>query len=78
MKRKDGGINVPDIREGENTVTDLWLELEELKAKRDGREFDRNAAVVPEQFDFRMGVPREKPKFGRAADAQARADRGEA
>ncbi len=75
---KDGGINVPDIREGENTVTDLWLELEELKAKRDGREFDRNTAVVPEQFDFRMGVPREKPKFGRAADAQARADRGEA
>lgn len=78
MFNSDGGIDVADIREGENTITDLWLELEELKAKRDGRDFNRNNAIVPEQFDFRMGVPREKPKFGRAADAQARAERGEA
>lgn len=78
MFNSDGGIDVPDVREGENVVTDLWLELEALKAKRDGREFDRNRAIVPEKFDFRMGVAKEKSMVGRAAEAQARADRGEA
>lgn len=50
----DGGLTLPDIREGELIVTDMYLMLEELKAKRDGREFDREKAVVPPQFDYRQ------------------------
>lgn len=70
----DGGIEIADIREGENLITDLYLELEELKAKRDGRDFDRNTVVVPKKFDYRMGVARkEDAGTGRAKTAQERA-----
>ena len=51
----DGGLTLPDIREGELIVTDMYLMLEELKAKRDGREFDREKTKVPPQFDYRQG-----------------------
>lgn len=49
----NGGLVIPDVREGEGLVTDMWFELEELKAKRDGREFSRFTADVPKMFDFR-------------------------
>lgn len=51
-----GGILVPDVREGEVSVTELWYSIEEAKAKRDGREFDRAAAKPPAMFDFRMNA----------------------
>ncbi|MHB1153071.1 MAG: DUF5107 domain-containing protein [Eubacteriales bacterium] len=51
-----GGIVVADIREGEVSITDLWFSLEETKAKRDGRVFDRTAAKPPAIFDFRMNA----------------------
>lgn len=49
-----GGIVLPDIREGELIITDLWLMIEELKAKRDGRPFDKETAKVPPIFDYRQ------------------------
>ncbi|MCL2517760.1 MAG: DUF5107 domain-containing protein [Oscillospiraceae bacterium] len=53
----DGGVIViPDIREGEISVTELWYIIEELKAKRDGREFSRETAKPPASLDFRMGA----------------------
>ncbi len=55
-----GGIEVADIREGENTVTELWFQIEEAKAKRDGREFNREEAEPPAHLDFRMGAVRKK------------------
>lgn len=57
---ENGGIVVPDVREGENSVTDLWFELEEKKAKRDGREFNRETAEPPALLDFRMGAVKKK------------------
>ncbi len=51
-----GGICVVDIREGEISITDLYLEIEEAKARRDGLPFSREDAVVPRKFDFRMSV----------------------
>jgi len=57
---EEKGISVPDIREGENSVTDLWFEIEETKAKKEGRVFDREQAVPPPQLDFRMHVARKK------------------
>jgi len=53
---EDGGISVPDIREGENSVTDLWFEIEEKKAAKKGLKFDRESAQPPAQLDFRMHV----------------------
>lgn len=49
-----GGLEIPDIREGEISITELWFDLEEAKARRDGRPFDRGTAVPPRIFDFRM------------------------
>lgn len=58
-----GGISVPDIREGENSVTDLWFEIEEAKAAKEGRAFNREEAEPPANLDFRMdAVHRNKIK----------------
>ena len=54
-----GGLEVPDIQECEISVTELWFSLEEAKAKRDIRPFDRASARPPKQFDFRMNVAEE-------------------
>ncbi|MBR2329277.1 MAG: hypothetical protein IKA58_05295, partial [Clostridia bacterium] len=51
---ENGGLILPDIREGETIITELWLLIEEAKAKRDGTEFDRNSAKVPPIFDYRQ------------------------
>ena len=51
---EDGGIVLPDIREGELIITDLYLRILEQKAKRAGEDFDRATAKVPPQFDYRQ------------------------
>lgn len=56
----DGGLVVADVREGETLVTEMWMEIEEQKAKRDGREFNRREADVPYMFDFRADIPKKK------------------
>lgn len=53
---EDGGLEIPDIQEGEISITNLWFDLEEKKAKRDGKPFDRATAKPPKVFDFRMNV----------------------
>jgi hypothetical protein len=52
----NGGLEIPDIQEGEISITNLWFDIEEKKAKRDGKPFDRNTARPPKVFDFRMFV----------------------
>lgn len=52
----DGGIDIDDIREGEEGITSLWFDLQEEVAKRDGKTFDRKNAKPPRRFDFRMNV----------------------
>ena len=57
----DGGtgnhaLEIPDIQEGEISITNLWFDLEEKRAKRDGKPFDRATAKPPMIFDFRMFV----------------------
>lgn len=51
---RDGGIHLSDIREGEISITNLWFDIEEAKAKAENRSFDRKTAKPPRQFDFRM------------------------
>lgn len=52
----DGGLQIPDMREGEESLTDLWFAIERKKAKNEGREFDQENAVPPAFLDFRMTV----------------------
>ncbi len=51
---EEGGLILPDIREGELIITDLYLRILELRAKATGEEFDRENAKVPPQFDYRQ------------------------
>lgn len=53
---EDGGLEVPDIQEGEVSITELWFSIAEKKAARAGIPFDRQTAKPPKKFDFRMNV----------------------
>ena len=53
--QENGGLIIPDIREGETSLTNLWLYLEEQKCRREGRAADQATAEVPPRWDFRMG-----------------------
>ena len=50
----NGGLVIPDFMEGEVSVTELWYNLSEKLAKRDGKPFEREKAIPPFMFDFRM------------------------
>jgi hypothetical protein len=52
----NGGLVVADLQEGENSITKLWFEIEEEKAKARGEAFDISKAVPPAVFDFRMNT----------------------
>lgn len=49
-----GGVILPDIREGELSITELYLDIAEKKAARNGVPFDRETAPVPPIFDYRQ------------------------
>ena len=49
-------LRVPDVRENELSVTDLWFLAEEEAARLAGRPFDREHAVPPDGMDFRTMI----------------------
>lgn len=53
---RDGGLVVEDIRECEESLPQLYLDIERAKAERSGQHFDGDTAAVPAKFDFRMFV----------------------
>lgn len=53
---ENDGLEIPDIQEGEISVTQLWYDIMEKKAARDGTVFDKATARPPKKFDFRMFV----------------------
>ena len=53
---ENGGLEFPDIQEGEVSITELWFDIAQKKAERDGVPFDRSTARPPKKFDFRMNV----------------------
>ncbi|MBQ9151377.1 MAG: DUF5107 domain-containing protein [Clostridia bacterium] len=57
---RDGGLSVTDIREGEISLTSLYIEIEKAKATEKGISLDTADIDVPRQFDFRMNVPKKK------------------
>ena len=49
-------FEVDDQREGEITITETWLDIEALRAKESGVEFDRAKAKCPEKYNFKMNT----------------------
>ncbi len=60
MLMRDGGLSVTDIREGEISLTSLYLEIAETRARAAGKNFDPADVDVPRRFDFRMNMPKRK------------------
>lgn len=57
---RDGGLSVTDIREGEISLTNLYLDIARARADAAGRAFDPAETDVPRRFDFRMFVPKKR------------------
>ena len=51
---QDGGLNVPDIREGENSTSQLYIYIQQKKAEKAGLPFDPEKVDVPFSIDLRM------------------------
>ena len=49
-----------DIREGEISLTNLYLDIARARADAAGRAFDPAETDVPRRFDFRMFVPKKR------------------
>ncbi len=60
MLWRNGGLSVTDIREGEISLTNLYLDIAKARAEAAGKTFDPADVDVPRQFDFRMFVPKKK------------------
>ena len=53
---ENGGLEVPDIREGENSITDLWFYIQKCKAEQNGEEYNEKALTPPDFANFRMMI----------------------
>lgn len=49
-------LQVPDVREGELSVTALWFDIMRALAQKNGIPFDEKAAVPPAELDFRAAL----------------------
>ena len=47
-------LEIPDIQEGEISLSELWYIIQEKLASRHGRSFDRTGVKPPYELDFRM------------------------
>ena len=50
----DGGLDIPDIREGENSTSQLYIYIQQKKAEAAGIPFDPAKVEVPFAIDLRM------------------------
>lgn len=50
----DGGLEVGDIREGEISITDLYIYIQQQKARRRGVELQKSEVEIPFKLDLRM------------------------
>ena len=53
---ENGGswLEIPDIQEGEVSLSELWYVIQEHLAEKAGRSFDRSSVKPPYELDFRM------------------------
>ncbi len=60
LLHRGGGLQVTDIREGEVSLTSLYIEIRRTLSEKAGTPFDPADVDVPRKFDFRMKVPKRK------------------
>lgn len=51
---ENGGLDIPDIREGENSTSQLYIYIQEERARIAGKPFDPEKVEVPFLLDLRM------------------------
>ena len=54
----DESFEIPDMKEGETVMQELWYRVHEIEAKKRGETFDRATAEPPMHIDFDMYRPR--------------------
>lgn len=59
---ENGGLDVPDIREGETSFSDLYLSIRRLEARETGTELDPETIPIPFRFDLRMSATKDSRK----------------
>ncbi len=47
-------LEIPDMKEGELSLSNLWEAIAEKKAKKSGEEFDPKKVDIPNQINFKM------------------------
>lgn len=52
---RGGGLEIPDIREGENSISELYIYIQQEKARLRGESPDETEIDVPFALDLRMG-----------------------
>lgn len=54
LHRDGKWLEVPDMQEGELSLSELWYKIQEVRAERAGGSFDRSKVSPPYELDFRM------------------------
>ena len=58
----DGGLEIPDVREGEVSTSSLWVWIALQQAAKDGVALSADDVEIPPQLDFRMNVSKQDVK----------------
>lgn len=58
----DGGLEIPDVREGEVSTSSLWVWIALQQAAKDGVSLSADDVEIPPQLDFRMNVSKQDVK----------------
>ncbi len=62
---ENGGLEVPQLREGEGSLSNLYIEIQMAKAAKKGETLDPEKIEVPGTLDFRMNhISSELGRFG--------------
>ena len=61
---ENGGLKVPQLREGERSLSELYIKLQILKAAREGKELEPSQITVPPNLEFRMNIITEQARYG--------------
>ena len=56
MLLENGGMEIPDIREGEISTSDLWVYIQKERARRNGEVLNDEDIKIPYALDFRMNA----------------------
>ena len=62
---ENGGLEVPQLREGEGSLSNLYVAIQCAKAEKRGKKIAPESVEVPNKLDFRMDhISNELGRFG--------------